>query len=417
MELVAPAGDLTKLKYALAYGADAAYCGVPSFSLRGRVNSFTDEDLADAAIYVHSLRRKIYFTYNVYPHNRELDLAKKHLGLTISLSPDALIVTDPGLLSYIRKKYPRVHIHVSTQANAINYGAVEFWKKQGVKRVILAREVTLAEAAEIKRRVKGMELEYFVHGAMCMAISGRCLLSSWMNARSANSGDCTQPCRWPWEAVEDKEKRTMILEEDAGGTYFLNSKDLCLIEKMDEIERSGIAALKIEGRNKSLYYLATVIKHYRRVMDSKGAKRRTLIREASRQFGKLGNRDYTTGFAFGLDEKIQNYDSSRNRSAYHMVGEYGDNEKAASVPEAALGHVLADGGRIYPLRVHNVIKKGESIEAISICDIKKITVKRVFNHKGEERASAHGGTRHLWYIELNQEVQPWTIFRSSMTDK
>ena len=198
MELIAPAGDLTKLKYALTYGADAVYCGVPRFSLRGRVNSFTHRDLALGVSFAHKKKKKVYFTYNIYPHNRELDDAKKHLLSTVSLAPDALVISDPGLLSYVRSKFPRLPIHVSTQANTINYGAVDFWKKQGVKRVILAREVTLVEARQIKERVKGIELEYFVHGAMCMALSGRCLLSSWINQRSANSGECTQPCRWPW---------------------------------------------------------------------------------------------------------------------------------------------------------------------------------------------------------------------------
>ena len=196
IELLAPAGSLQKLKYAINFGADAVYCGMPDFSLRVRINKFSKDDLVEAVKFVHARKKKIYVTLNIYAHNFHLEKIKEHLKFLKKVGVDALIVSDPGIINLIKKYYPEVEIHLSTQANATNLEAVKFWRDLGVSRVILAREVTLSEIEEMRKKVKGVELETFVHGAMCMSYSGRCILSKWMTGRSANLGDCSQPCRW-----------------------------------------------------------------------------------------------------------------------------------------------------------------------------------------------------------------------------
>ncbi|MBU2025223.1 MAG: U32 family peptidase [Patescibacteria group bacterium] len=398
MELLAPAGDLNKLKYAFAYGAQAVYCGVPDFSLRGgRVNKFTRADVKKGIKYAHALKKKVYVTLNIYPHNQKFDQFKRYLPRVIELGPDAIIASDPGIIAQIRKKYPRQAIHLSTQANALNYGAIEFWKKQGISRVILARETTLKQAARIKQRVPNIELEYFCHGAMCLAYSGRCLLSAWFNSRSANQGECSQPCRWPWKE-KARRKRSLYLEEDENGTYIFNSKDLCLIEYLDQLEKTKINGLKIEGRNKSLYYITTVVKYYAQALKARGKARKKIQIKALKEFSKLGNRQYTTGFAFGADPRIQNFSCSRNQSRYKMVGE--------------LIKVQDKKNNLFEVRVHNAIKSGSFIQALSPDNQKKVKVEKIFNHKKISQKSAHGGTDKMWYIKFNKPLDQWTIFQS-----
>ena len=425
MQLLAPAGDLTKLKYALAYGADAVYCGVPDFSLRVRVNKFTQEDLEKGITYAHQLGKKVYVTLNIYPHNQQLDEFKKYLPQVIDLKPDAIIVADPGILNYIRGKYPRQELHLSTQANALNYGAVAFWKKQGVKRIILARETSLKEVKEIKQKVPGIELEYFGHGAMCMAYSGRCLLSSWLNARSANEGDCTQPCRWPWR-MEAAGKEGIVrqgrMEEDQHGTYIMNSRDLCLIEHLAEMEKSGIDCVKIEGRNKSLYYLTTVVKYYGealKALKNKDKKEyQAVIKTAKKEFKKLGNREYTLGFAFGLNEQLQNYEGSnhagaKKQSEFQLVGEYlPDQVPVKLLNSQATTSSMKKNANLAAIKVHNAIFKGQTVEAIAPQSLTALKVLEIFDHKQQPQESAHGGTDKIWYIRFDKPLTNWTILRA-----
>lgn len=434
MELVAPAGDLSKLKYAFAHGADAVYCGLPEFSLRTRVNSMNYRDLAAGVNFAHAQRKKIYFTYNIYPHNNLLRKLEKELFRAVKLKPDALVVADPGVLAVVRRSYPRLPIHLSTQANAINYGAVSFWKQQGIARVILARETTIAEAREIKKKVPGIELEYFVHGAMCMAYSGRCLLSSWINGRSANLGDCTQPCRWPWIASELETKSGSVVrlrekspvgksgrkpieaelyEKPGGDSYILNSKDLCLIAHLDKLSQSGIDALKIEGRNKSLYYLATIVRSYRAALDSSGKKRERVIRKALEDFSAVGNREYTTGFALGGNNELQNHKDSRSSCLYQLVGEFSSWRELEKDETTGGKGILAEFRKssLYPIRVHNTIRAGDLLDAISPTSVKNMRAVSVFNWKKEEVDVAHGGTDALWAIKFSDSLDDWTVLR------
>ena len=408
MELLAPAGDLKKLKYAIHYGADAVYCGIPKFSLRGkRVNKFKRTDLQEGIEYAHKKSKKVYLTLNLYPHNQKLEEIRKYLPEIKKLNPDAVIVSDPGVLSLIKEKLPKMEIHLSTQANCINYGSARFWYKQGVKRIILARETTLTEIEEIHKKASEVELECFVHGAMCMAYSGRCMLSSWINGQSANEGNCVQPCRWPWMISESRQggrkerSKKMILEEDDGETYLFNSKDLCLIEHLDELKKAGVKSLKIEGRNKTLYYLTTVVKYYRRMLDAKKQDKEIILKEALEEFQKLGNREYTKGFLFGEDKKIQNYKDSRNLSEWEMVGEIVRENPYKGLKEKGF----------YPVFVHNAIYKGEKIDAIYKDEIKQIKVLEILNKKGEKKDSAHGGIKDLWYIKFDNKTSDWAVLR------
>ncbi|PIR93789.1 hypothetical protein COT97_04500, partial [Candidatus Falkowbacteria bacterium CG10_big_fil_rev_8_21_14_0_10_39_11] len=282
-ELLAPAGNLKKLKYALTFGADAVYCGLPNFSLRYRINNFNYKDLAEGVEFAHKLRKKIYVTINIFPHKNHLNILGEHIEKLKPIKPDALIVSDPGILSYIKTEWPEAEIHLSTQANCTNWRSAKFWYDQGVTRVILAREATLEDIQEIHKKVPEVELETFVHGAMCMAYSGRCILSKWFTDRSANLGDCSQPCRWKYnlkseisnqETVIGNKKQIVLeesqrkgnyfpIEEDENGTYIMNSKDLCLIKQLKELQEAGIVSFKIEGRAKSIYYLGNTLHAYR----------------------------------------------------------------------------------------------------------------------------------------------------------
>jgi len=265
IELLAPAGSLEKLKYALHYGADAVYCGLPDVSMRARVNSFSEEDFQLATDYVHARGKKIFVTLNIYAHNYHLSKIKKHLKFLQKIDIDGVIISDLGVLQLVREYLPKIDIHLSTQANTTNWQAAKFWYDLGIKRVVLAREVTLADINEIHKKVPRLELEYFVHGAMCMSYSGRCILSKWMSGKSANLGDCSQPCRWAYKKNNLKDKKEDLLmtiediqgehqielEEDDHGTYFFNSKDLNLLPHLSELRNAGITSFKIEGRNKS----------------------------------------------------------------------------------------------------------------------------------------------------------------------
>jgi len=302
LELLAPAGSPEKLKYALHYGADAVYAGIPDFSLRARINNFDEKTLKAGVEYTHKKGKKIYVTLNIYAHHSHLAKVEKHLKFLKKIKVDGIIVSDPGIIRLIKKYCPETEIHLSTQANATNWQAVKFWHEQGVKRVVLAREVTLEEIREIKKNVPKMELEYFVHGAMCMSYSGRCILSKWMNNRSANLGDCTQPCRWRYHttcnikhetkniSVKDERNRFEIdLEEDQHGTYFFNSYDLNLIEHLKDLAEAGVESFKIEGRAKSVYYISIVCRAYQRVISSLGKGKELIgsVKKSQKDFSTI----------------------------------------------------------------------------------------------------------------------------------
>ena len=372
LELLAPAGNLLKMETAFAYGADAVYLGIPDFSLRVRINDFNLVKIKEAVRSAHRRGKKIYVTVNIFAHNKHLEKLPPYIKKLRALKIDALIVSDPGIISVIKRNWPKAEIHLSTQANCTNYEAVKFWAKQGIKRIILGREVSLKEIKEIHRAAPKMELEYFVHGAMCMAYSGRCFLSKEMLGRSANLGDCAQPCRWQFDVSVKAQghKEEFDLVSEAHGSYLLNSKDLCLIKYLPDLAKAGVMAYKIEGRAKSAYYLAVICGAYRLAIDQP-AKRNYLFKELSQ---KLVHRGYTTGF-FLKQKGEQNTSNSHQTVSFEFCGE-----------------VLAQvkGGLL--IKVHNSIYSQDKLEIILPgYGIIKLVAQIIDPQTNETLSEAHGG--------------------------
>ncbi len=324
-ELLAPAGSLAKLKIAITYGADAVYVGGEEFSLRVAAENFSVEDMKEGVRFAHDRGKKVYLTANIIPHNDDIDEYEKFLREYLEAGFDAIIVSDLGLFQLTREIAPDLEVHISTQANNVNYKSAETWHKLGAKRVILAREMSFAEIAEIREKTSPeLELEAFVHGAMCISYSGRCLLSNYMTNRDSNLGACSHPCRWKYNLVEEtRPGEYMPVFENERGTFIYNSKDLCMIEHIKELIESGLDSFKIEGRVKTEYYLATVVKAYRDAIDSyfenpDDFKPNPLWLE---EIKKVSHRDYTTGFFFGKPGgNEQNYKTSSYIRNYELLG-------------------------------------------------------------------------------------------------
>ncbi|MGI6737731.1 MAG: peptidase U32 family protein [Anaerovoracaceae bacterium] len=302
-ELLAPCGDLEKLHTAIAYGADAVYFGGERFSLRAGAGNLTRAEMDEAVRTAHARGVRCYLTLNIYPRNEDLAPLEDYLRGLRPLGLDAVLVSDPAVLELVREQLPGVRIHLSTQANAVNCGAVRFWQRQGISRVVLARELSLEEIAEIRRRVPAeVELEAFVQGAMCVSYSGRCLLSSFLTGRDANRGDCAQPCRWRYHLVEAQRPGEYYpIEEDDRGTYLLNARDLCMLEHIPDLAAAGIDALKIEGRMKSVFYVACAVGAYRRALDAWDADPENWRCDPAwmRMLKRASHRRFTTGFYYG----------------------------------------------------------------------------------------------------------------------
>lgn len=347
-ELLAPAGNLEKLKIAVHYGADAVYLGGKAFGLRNLADNFTLEEMATGIEYAHNRKVKVYLTVNSYPANDDLAALASYLHEVTTLPFDALIAADPGVIQLIREIAPEATIHLSTQANSVNWRAVSFWENQGIKRINLAREMSLVDVRETAAKTS-VELELFAHGAMCISYSGRCLLSSVMSGRNANKGECSHPCRWNYSLVEETRPGEYFpVMEDETGTFIFNSKDLCLIEHLPEIVASGVSSLKIEGRMKGIYYVASVVRAYRAALDA--------IRDEGDSYHfrpewleelcKISHRGYTTGFLFGQPEDVgQEYHCAYLRT-YLFVG----------VVEA----MNPDG--TFMVAVRNKISRGDAVE-------------------------------------------------------
>lgn len=317
VELLAPAGSLAKLKYALVYGADAVYIGGEEFSLRVAAKNFTADEIKEGIDFAHNLGKKVYITANIIPHNGDIKKFPEFVREVDALGADAIIISDPGMFALAKKYAPRLDIHISTQANNTNFESAKFWHSQGAKRVILAREMSFDEIREIRENTPSdLELECFVHGAMCISYSGRCLLSNYMTHRDANMGACAHPCRWKYALVEEKRPgEYMPVFENERGTFIYNSKDLCMIERIPEIIESGITSLKIEGRVKNELYVATVVKAYRREIDAyyKDKKNYKFNPENLEELKKISYRGYTTGF---FDEKPKGTEQVYTSSTY-----------------------------------------------------------------------------------------------------
>lgn len=322
-ELLAPAGDLEKLKVAVLYGADAVYLGGHNFGLRAGAGNFSAKEMAEGVSFAHTHGARVYVTVNIFAHNSDLSMLPGYLDAVRAAGVDAVIVSDPGVVELVRNRHPDLPVHLSTQANTTNWAAARFWERQGVSRIILARELPLEEIKEIRAKV-GLELEVFVHGAMCIAYSGRCLLSSYLSGRDANLGDCAHCCRWQYALVEEKRPGEYLpLEEDERGTYILSSKDLCLIQHIPELAAAGINNYKIEGRMKSVHYVAGVVKAYREAIDACYNGKKDCFNSDAwlGEIGKVSHGEYTTGFLFGKPGAAgQKYTANIYRQRYSFIG-------------------------------------------------------------------------------------------------
>lgn len=323
VELLSPAGNMEKLKEAIHFGADACYIGGGAFNLRGMSANFRDKELKEAVIYAHSKGKKIYVTLNIFAHNKDINYMPRFIRYLDEINVDAVIVSDLGVFQLVKETAPNLEIHVSTQANTINWASVKAWRDLGATRVILAREMSLKEIKEIKEKVPGIEIEVFIHGAMCMAYSGRCLLSNYMTNRDANRGVCAQDCRWNYKVVAQDHEGSGAHDiiEDAEGTFIFNAKDLCTIEFIDQIIEAGVDSLKIEGRMKSIYYNSTVTKQYRKAIDSYYSGNYKYDENWMYELQTISHRQYSKGFFFGKTSDLdQNYDTNLSYSqTYQLV--------------------------------------------------------------------------------------------------
>lgn len=317
LELLAPAGDLEKLKIAVDYGADAVYFGGEMFSLRAGAGNLTIKEIEQGVEYAHKKNVRCHMTLNIFAHNEDIEPLENYLKSIRHIPVDAFIVSDPGVIELIKKYIPDAELHLSTQANMTNYVTANFWRSQGVKRLVLARELTLKEIKQVRENIPDdMELESFVHGAMCISYSGRCLLSNFMIDRDANRGQCAHPCRWKYKLVEEQRPGEYYpVEEDSRGTYILNSKDLCMLKYIPDIIDAGVSSAKIEGRMKSVFYVATVVSAYRKAIDSyyDDPDNYEFNPEWFDEMMKASHREFTTGFYF---DKPTNEDQNYQTSAY-----------------------------------------------------------------------------------------------------
>ncbi|MCP2239345.1 peptidase U32 family protein [Thermoanaerobacterium thermosaccharolyticum] len=324
IELLSPAGDIERVKIAVNYGADAVYFGGNNYGLRASVG-FSLDEIKYAVEYIKKHNKKAYLTVNIFPHNEDLEGLPEYIYEVSKTGIDAVIISDPGVFSIIKEVAPKLEIHISTQANNVNYRSAIFWHDLGAKRIVLARELSLEEIKGIREKTPDdLELEVFVHGAMCISYSGRCLLSNYLTGRDANKGECTHPCRWKYYLVEEKRPgQYMSIEEDDRGTYIMNSKDLCMIKYIPDIIKAGATSLKIEGRNKSSYYVAVVTKAYRKAIDDylEFGDKYVFDESLLEELGKASNRDFTTGFYFGKPgAESHNYGTSSYIRNYNIVG-------------------------------------------------------------------------------------------------
>lgn len=397
-EVLAPAGSLSKLKFAFNYGADAVYVGGESFSLREAAENFTLDELREGIEYAHARGKKVYITANIIPHNNDIEEFKKYIKEVAEMGADAAIISDLGLFDIARDLAPDLDIHISTQANNVNYASANAWYKMGAKRIIVARELSIEEIAEIRRNVpEELEIECFVHGAMCISYSGRCLLSNYMTGRDSNLGACAHPCRWKYYLMEEKRPgEYMPVIENERGTFIYNSKDLCMIRHLKELAEAGVSSLKIEGRVKTEYYVATVTKAYRDALDD-AFSGKPFNEKNYLELEKISHREYTTGFFFGKpggEEQI--YTSSSYKRLYDLIGiveGYDDERKMLVIQQR---NKFSVGDKIEILR-----PEGEFIT---------LTVEKMLNDKFEEIENCPHAMMKL-YIPCDEKYPENSILR------
>ncbi len=400
-ELLVPASSLEVLKIAVIFGADAVYIGGEAFGLRAKAKNFSMEDMKEGIAFAHEHGVKVYVTANILAHNEDLEGVREYFRELKEIKPDALIISDPGVFMIAKEVCPEIERHVSTQANNTNYGTYQFWYQQGAKRVVSARELSLKEIKEIRANIPDdLEIETFIHGAMCISYSGRCLLSNYFTGRDANQGACTHPCRWKYAVVEEKRPGEYLpVYENERGTYIFNSKDLCMIEHIDDIMESGIDSLKIEGRMKTALYVATVARTYRKAIDDyleSPEKYRANMEWYQEQISNCTYRQFTTGFFYGKpDENTQIYDSNTYVKDYTYLG------YIEEVTEEGLGRITQ----------RNKFSVGETIEVMKPNgENVEVTVQRILDEDGNSVESAPHPQQRL-YVDLGIELCQYDLLR------
>ena len=401
LELLIPASNLEVLKVAIMYGADAVYIGGEAFGLRAKAKNFSLEDMKEGIEFAHARDCKVYVTANILAHNYDLDGARQYFEELKAVGPDALIISDPGMFTIAKEVWPEVDIHISTQANNTNYMTYQFWWKQGATRVVSARELSLKEIKEIREHIPSeMEIESFMHGAMCISYSGRCLLSSFMAGRDANRGECTHPCRWKYSVVEEQRPgEYMPVYENERGTYIFNSKDLCMIEHIPEMLDAGIDSFKIEGRMKTALYVATVARTYGLAIDEflqDPELYKSRIPFYKSEISKCTYRQYTTGFFFGKPDKdTQIYDTNTYVKEYTYLGIAGAKNEQG----------------LYSIEQRNKFSVGEEIEVMKPDGTNlTVTVRRITDENGTDMESAPHPKQKL-FIDLGIELDEFDILR------
>lgn len=400
-ELLIPASSLEVLKIAVIYGADAVYIGGEAFGLRAKAKNFSMEEIREGIAFAHAHDVKVYITANILAHNGDLDGVREYFAELREIKPDALIISDPGVYMIAKEVCPEIERHISTQANNTNYGTYRFWYEQGAKRVVSARELSLAEIKEIRANIPDdLEIETFIHGAMCISYSGRCLLSNYFTGRDANQGACTHPCRWKYAVVEEKRPGEYLpVYENERGTYIFNSKDLCMIEHIPELMESGIDSFKIEGRMKTALYVATVARTYRKAIDDY-KQSPELYREHmawyQEQISNCTYRQFTTGFFFGKpSDEAQIYDNNTYVKEYTYLGIVGERNEEG----------------LYRIEQRNKFSVGESIEVMKPDGANiTVTVQRIVDEEGNDMESAPH-PKQVLYIDLGQPLAMYDILR------
>ncbi|NLW56277.1 MAG: U32 family peptidase [Firmicutes bacterium] len=402
-ELLIPAGNLEKLRTAILYGADAVYAGVEGLSLRAHQAEFSMEELAQGGKEAHQKQVKVYAALNIFARDSDLSLVVQRAGELAEIGVDAVILSDPGVLRLIRQNHPHLSLHLSTQANTTNAEAVRFWREQGVSRIVLARELSLAEVAWIKAEVPEVELELFVHGAMCVAYSGRCLLSAALTGRSANRGECTHPCRWGYALVErTRPHEPFFLEEEPRYSYLLSSRDLRMIEYLPQLLAAGVSSLKVEGRMKSVYYLAVVTRTYRWALDAadQNPTAYSCQPEWLAELDKVSNRGYTTGFYFGEQEDAALNTGQSYRQSHGLAG-------------TVLRHSPQEHKILVELR--NRLSAGDETELLLPEQTVPLDSAKMTDEEGNPLAEGHNSYRVYFPVADGLEIPAGAVLRRKIT--
>lgn len=408
VELLMPAGNLEKLEYAVRYGANAVYLGVVDFSLRAmrKGEIITLENLKRAVELAHKLGAKAYLTLNIFAFNSDIKHLEECIDIIKDAKPDAILVSDFGILRLIKRYMPDVDIHISTQTNILNYECVKFWQDMGASRVVLARELSIPEIAEIKKQVPNMEVECFIHGSQCVSFSGRCLLSDYFTngERKANSGNCSQPCRWSYKLVEEtRPGQYYEINQDERGSHILSPKDLCLVKHLKEMIDAGVDSFKVEGRTKSLYYVSAVAKTYRAAIDEIMANPDVDMEKYFLELKKVGNRGYTTGFALGENKPDSySYDISKGLAGADFLFEFHDKKKYCDVDTTSNRE-----DDLFLVKIKNKVLKGDEVEIITPKEKFVAKIVEILNDKGDNLDVAN--TNADVYLKLDKEPIDYKI--------